>query len=141
MEPTTVSRGAGTRASLMVKPGEAGKPLPMHEKGQTRESRKAHNEALFRDANEAVRLVQEELAMPEGLMPFICECDEPECRSVVRMTQAAYEEMRAHSRRFVIARGHTTLGRTVERHAGYCVVEKSGLSAEIAEETDPRRSG
>jgi hypothetical protein len=64
----------------------------MHEKQETTESRKAHNEALFRDANESVRSVQEELG-----------------------------------------------GDQVEQHAGYCIVEKSGLSAEIAEATDPRK--
>ncbi len=124
----------------MVKPAAAGKLVRVFEEQTTTESRKAHNEALFRDANEAVRAVQEELGMPEGRMPFICECDDPECRSVIRMTQAAYEEMRANARRFVIAPGHTTVGDVVERHAGYCVVEKSGLSAEIAEDTDPRRN-
>jgi hypothetical protein len=111
----------------------------VHEKQETDESRKAHNEALFRDANESVRAVQADLGMPEGRMPFICECDDPECRSVIRMTQAAYEDMRANARRFVIAPGHASLGDVVEPHPDYCVVEKAGLSAEIAEATDPRR--
>jgi hypothetical protein len=123
----------------MVKAGRAGKPARMHEKQETAESRKAHNEALFRDANEAVRSVQEDLGMPEGRMPFICECDDPECRSVIRMTQAAYEEMRANARRFVIASGHSSLGDVVERHSDHCIVEKTGLSAEIARATDPRK--
>jgi hypothetical protein len=72
-------------------------------------------------------------------MPFICECDDPECRSVIRLTQAAYEDVRADARRFLIAPGHTSLGDTVERHADYCIVEKSGVSARIADATDPRR--
>jgi hypothetical protein len=74
-------------------------------------------------------------------MPFICECDDPDCRSIVRITQTAYEDVRANALRFVIAPGHTTLGDIVERHSEYCVVEKSGPSAEVAEETDPRRNG
>jgi hypothetical protein len=111
----------------------------MHEKQETTESRKAHNEALFREANESVRSVQEDLGMPEGRMPFICECEDPECRSIVRMTQAAYEEMRGNARRFVIASGHPTQGEPVARQTGYCIVEKSGLAAEIAEATDPRK--
>ena len=77
--------------------------------------------------------------MPEGRMPFICECDDPECRSVMRLTQAAYEEVRADPRRFLIAPAHPSVGDMVESHLEYCVVEKSGLSAEIAEETNPRR--
>jgi hypothetical protein len=111
----------------------------VNEQTETDEARKAHNEALFRDANESVRTVQEDLGMPEGRMPFICECEDPECRSIVRMTQAAYEEMRKSPLRFVIAPGHPTLGETMEQHSDYSVVEKSGLSAEIAEETDPRK--
>jgi hypothetical protein len=123
----------------MVNGFRAGKPAWVQEKQETAESRKAHNEALFRDANEAVRSVQEELGMPEGRMPFICECDDPACRSVIRMTQAAYEAIRADALHFVISPGHTTLGHVVERHSDYCVVEKEGLSAEIAEATDPRK--
>jgi hypothetical protein len=113
----------------------------MHEKQETTESRKAHNEALFRDANESVRSVQEELGMPEGRMPFICECEDPECRTIVRMTQGAYESVRENALHFVIAPGHPSLGEQVMQHDGYCVVEKSGLSAEIAEATDPRKEG
>jgi hypothetical protein len=123
----------------MVKPRPAGKPVPVSEQTETDEARKAHNEALFRDANESVRAVQEDLGMPEGRMPFICECEDPECRSIVRMTQGAYEEMRKNALRFVIAPGHPSMGETVEQHSDYTIVEKSGLSAEIAEATDPRR--
>src|ERR1700710_3069525 len=117
----------------MVKGLRAGKPVPMAEKQETMEARKAHNEALFRDANESVRAVQEDLGIPEGRMPFLCECDDPECRSVIRMTQAAYEEMRSDPHRFVIAPGHPSTGDVVDQHPDYCVVEKSGLAAEIAE--------
>jgi hypothetical protein len=116
-----------------------GSPVAMHEQRESVEARKAENEALFRDANEAVRSVQDELGMPEGRMPFICECDDPECRSIVRLTRAAYEGVRARARRFLIAPGHTSLGEPVERHPDYCVVEKTGVSAEIADATDPRR--
>jgi hypothetical protein len=111
----------------------------MSEQTETDEVRKAHNEALFRDANESVRAVQEDLGMPEGRMPFICECEDPECRSIVRMTQAAYEEMRQNALRFVISPGHPSMGETMESHADYSVVEKSGVSAEIAKDTDPRK--
>jgi hypothetical protein len=123
----------------MVKRHMRGKPLGMAEQQASTEARKAYNEALFRDANESVRAVQEELGMPEGRMPFICECEDPACRTIIRLTQAAYEELRADARRFVIAPGHPSNGEPVERHADHCVVEKSGVSAEIAEATDPRK--
>ncbi|MDX6471749.1 MAG: hypothetical protein QOK22_565 [Gaiellaceae bacterium] len=111
--------------------------MPMPD--QLTEERRAQNEAVFRDANETLRAVQDDLGMPEGRMPFICECDDPDCRSIIRITQTAYENVRASPRRFVIAPGHTTLGDPVEHHVEYWVVEKSGLSGEIADETDPRR--
>ena len=111
----------------------------MTETSVTSEERKAHNEALFRQANESVRRVQEELGMPEGLMPFICECEDEACRAVVRMTQAEYEAIRAHARRFLIVKGHAaTGGHFVEKHAHYCVVEKDGVAGAIAEATNPR---
>jgi hypothetical protein len=119
-----------------------GHPGRMAQANETSEERKARNEALFRDANEAVRSVQKDLAIPEGLMPFICECEEAGCRTIVRITQAQYEGVRADPRRFLIAPGHEgTQERVVAANEAYCVVEKEGPSARIAEETDPRKEG
>jgi hypothetical protein len=106
---------------------------------QGQEVRKAHNEALFRDANESVRAVQRDLGMPDGLMPFICECEDPECRTIVRLTPAAYEGIRSDATQFFIAPGHPSNGRVIEELPTYSVVKKSGVSAEIAIETDPRK--
>jgi hypothetical protein len=102
------------------------------------EERKARNEVIFRDANESVRAVQEDLGLPEGRMPFICECEDAECRQIVRVLQADYERIRAHARRFLIAPGHEPAGRFVEQHHDYGVVEKDGIAGQIAEATDPR---
>lgn len=105
------------------------------------EERKAHNEVLFRQANEAVRTVQKDLGIPEGRMPFICECEDEACRTIVRLRQADYERIRAGARRFLIAPGHECGGSFVEKHDAYCVVEKDGVAGAIAAATDPRRSG
>jgi hypothetical protein len=107
---------------------------------QTTEERKAHNEALFRAANESVRAVQADLGLPAGRpMPFICECDDPRCKTIVRLTQADYEAIRAHARRFLVAPGHEGDGNLVARCGDYDVVEKSGIAGAIAEATNPRK--
>jgi hypothetical protein len=107
---------------------------------QTTEARKAHNEALFREANESVRAVQADLGLQDGRpMPFICECDDPQCKTIVRLTQADYDAVRVHARRFLVAPGHEEDDNLVARYGDYDVVEKSGIAGEIAEATDPRR--
>ena len=75
-------------------------------------------------------------------MPFICECAEPSCREVVRLTLAAYREVRGDPRHFVNVPGHQVAagaaGRVVAQHDGYVVVEKIGYAGQVAEELDTR---
>ncbi len=103
------------------------------------DERRAQNEALFRDANEAVRAVQDDLGLTEGRMPFICECEDETCRTVVRISRADYERVHGHPARFLVSPGHDAdTGNFVERHDDYCVVEKTGVAGEIASSRDPR---
>jgi hypothetical protein len=102
------------------------------------EERKAHNEAVFREANEEIRRVQKDLELSDGPVPFLCECDEETCRTVVRVSADAYEAIRSHGTRFLVAAGHPTEGRVVAQHDGYFVSQKEGRAAEIAEARDPR---
>jgi hypothetical protein len=101
------------------------------------EERRAQNEILFREANEEIRRVQEELSLPDGEMPFICECDDERCRSVVRLTMAEYETIRAKPRRFAVAPGHDEAN-VVSRNDRYHVAEKDGREGELVEAADPR---
>jgi hypothetical protein len=106
------------------------------------QERKARNETIFRQANEEVRRVQEELEMPEGRLPFICECEDERCATIVLLTQAEYERVRANPTYFVLAPDHpTSTGRIVEHHDGWVVGEKLGQAAEIARASDPRQPG
>jgi hypothetical protein len=107
----------------------------------TSEEQRAENEATFRDANELIRETQKKLGISDGLVPFLCECEDAGCRHVVRLTPDAYEAIRAHPTRFLVADGHPTDGRVVERHDGYIVTEKHGRSGEVAAATDPRGEG
>lgn len=99
----------------------------------------ANNEALFRDANEAIRRgvwPGEE----QQLVRFRCECAQPECGEAVELTPSAYERVRQNPRWFVLVVGHEVAGAevVVDRHPRYAVVEKLGAGGAVAEETDPR---
>jgi len=139
IEPTTVRRGAVTRASLVgLRAGQPGNLWRV----ATAEERKARNETIFRNANEEVRRVQEELELPDGPLPFICECEDERCQAIVPLTPDEYERVRADGTHFLLAPGHlTTTGRVVERHDEFWVGEKLGEAAAIAEASDPRREG
>ena len=105
--------------------------------------RVAFNEATFRRANEIVR----EYVHGEGdhRIPFICECGRAECLIQVELTVQEYESVRAEPAWFFVAPGHEIigpdLGRLVDRQARYHVVEKVGVSGEIARARDPRSDG
>ena len=98
----------------------------------------ARNDATSREAKAIVTAARR---LPEGeRAPFICECAEPSCRDVVRLTLAEYESVRAHATRFVVVPGHDR-GAVTEQVAsgpGYVVVQKLGKAATIAVELDPR---
>jgi hypothetical protein len=103
------------------------------------QERIAANEAAFREVNEGIARGQwpgEEDA-PHG---FRCECARLGCNQVIELSVREYERIRAHSRRFVLARGHELpdVEIVVGTTAGYVVVEKTGEAAKVAEESDPR---
>jgi hypothetical protein len=104
----------------------------------TLDERRARNEILFREANEEIRRVQNELSLVDGEMPFICECEDERCREVVRMTSAEYERIRAKSRNFAVAPGHDA-GTIIARSERFHVSEKVGLEGELVEAADPRK--
>ena len=100
--------------------------------------RRAENENRFREANEQIRHVQEELELPAAELPFLCECEDPRCTEIVRLTPAEYEQIRANGRRFAVATGHDDAGKIVSRAERFDTVEKQGLEGEIVQEADPR---
>jgi hypothetical protein len=101
-------------------------------------AQKARNEAVFREANEKIRAVRETVEF-DGKTPFLCECEDPRCRTILLLSLEEYEYLRAEPTRFAIAAGHpTTLAQVVDSRDGYDVVEKHGVAGAVAEETDPR---
>jgi hypothetical protein len=103
------------------------------------QERRARNEVIFREANEQIRTLRDEFVGLDANTPFVCECDDEACRTIIRLTLPDYEAIRAHPTRFAIANGHGSNTATlIGRNDGYFVIEKHGLAGEIAEAHDPR---
>src|SRR4051812_33429331 len=102
--------------------------------------RVAKNDATFRSANEKIERRAHEIAVE--VVPFICECADPGCMEIVRLTLDEYEEIRAVPTHFLNAPGHEAAagphGRVFAERAGYVIVEKLGEAARIVRELDER---
>jgi len=94
----------------------------------SRDERLAKNEALLREVNERIAEVGERLqVLPDDeKLDFRCECGRPECDSVVQMTPAQYEHVRADNDRFAVVPGHEegAIERVVEKNGTYVIVDK-----------------
>ena len=106
------------------------------------EARMAENEATFRDANEQIMKRAREYEFSDRV-PFLCECGEPTCREILRLTLEQYEEVRRAGTRFLLVPGHEAVvdpsATIVNRTKEYVVIEKAGIAGEIAERRDPRQ--
>jgi hypothetical protein len=75
------------------------------------------------EANERIRATQEELEIDDGnRLPFLCECADAACRTIIRVTASEYGDARA-SGWYVVASGHPGVRRVVSGGEGYAVVE------------------
>jgi hypothetical protein len=102
------------------------------------EEKRAVNEATFRDANEQIRAAELELDPPLDRVPYLCECDNVDCRETIPLTAPEYERIRADGATFAIARGHPSEGETIEEHGPYVVVCKRGAGGAVVRALDPR---
>jgi hypothetical protein len=101
-------------------------------------ARAAENEASFRNANERLEDKRIELGLG-GRTPFLCECGDRECTTLIPLSLEEYEHVRSHATWFVVAARHRAPEDvTVEPHGDYAIVQKAGLAARIAKEEDPR---
>jgi hypothetical protein len=103
--------------------------------------RVARNDANFRDANERILGSAREYKVTEAI-PFLCECADPACTAIIRLSADEYDRIRADPRRFFGAPGHAEafveMLTVAEHHPTYEVFVMVGRAAEIAEELDPR---
>jgi len=100
-----------------------------------RDERVGVNEALFREVNERIEDLQEQLGQARTF-DIVCECGDGECMERFTITNAAYAALRSDARRFAVVPGHELpeVERTVEEHQGYFVVEKTDPEAAKAAE-------
>lgn len=100
----------------------------------------AKNDATFRAANEKIEDTATGFGM-KGDIPFICECADPACTSLLTLPLEDYQEMRLNPRWFLNIEGHEVPSveagavKVVERRGSYLIVEKLGVAAVIAEQT------
>jgi hypothetical protein len=105
--------------------------------------RVARNDARFREANERIVSTADSMELDHSeVLPFLCECAEETCTTVLQLSRGEYEAVRAHPTRFINARGHAENGRgwvrVLNQFERYVVVEKVGEAAEIVAGLDPR---
>jgi hypothetical protein len=113
---------------------------------EPRLTRLAKNEAVFREVNERISEISQELAPgadhPELVDGLICECSDPEClERIGPLMIREYEGIREDPTRFIIAAGHQAadVERVVDRQPTYWTVEKhEGPPSDVARERDPR---
>ena len=105
----------------------------------------ARNDSIFRDANEQINAKATEVGTDEKqAVPFICECADEHCTTIVLLAGTEYEEVRSDSRQFVTAFGHERFEGDVEIVAtnhNHLVVQKSGHAGDIAALLDRRHDG
>jgi hypothetical protein len=105
------------------------------------EARAAHNEAIFRNANERLSREREALAAPEDRTPFLCECADTRCNEIVLLTVEEYERARSQGDWFFVATHHldrVLASSEITELGGYALVRKRGRAGEIARAEDPR---
>jgi hypothetical protein len=102
--------------------------------------RVARNDATFRAANERIDATADQLGVESA--PFICECADTSCTTVLRIALAEYEAIRADPTHFLNAPGHDAAGgpyaQVIEDRGSYVVVAKVGKAAEIVADLDER---
>ena len=93
------------------------------------------NEALFREVNERIDQLQDELGTG-STFEIVCECGDAACVERFTITADAYEALRQDVRRFAVMPGHERpdVERTIERRETYLVVEKTDPDAARAAE-------
>jgi hypothetical protein len=79
-------------------------------------------------ANDEIRRAQAELGVDaeNERLPYLCECRDVECRTVILVATARYDAARADPAQRLVAAGHEGALPVVERGEGYTVVREEG---------------
>ena len=107
-----------------------------------RERRLGQNEAIFREVNERLRVVNESFGALTERMEIVCECGDPSCAERISVGIDEYEDLRSHPDRFILVPGHadpSDVEEVVAHDSGWEIVRKrKGAAAALAERTDQR---
>jgi hypothetical protein len=103
------------------------------------------NEALFRQVNERIQEVNEELAPveEEATYQILCECGDTNCTEQLEVSPLQYEQVRSDPALFVVARGHiaSDVEDVTADGVTYQIIRKRpGVPEDLAEAHDPRAS-
>ena len=102
---------------------------------------RAANESRFREANETLERKVVKLSIIDSRTPYLCECDDPRCTAIIKLSVHEYEAVRSKPTQFVVTPGHDAEpDRVLEQHEGFDVIKKTGEEARLVEEQDPRSS-
>lgn len=112
-------------------------------KGETRPIRAAENQSIFRQVNERIEQLNQELALFSEVSEWVCECADASCVERISMTLEEYGRVRAEPNQFALAPGHELpdFEVVVEANDRYVTVKKIGAAAKKARQLDPRSSG
>jgi 3'-phosphoadenosine 5'-phosphosulfate sulfotransferase (PAPS reductase)/FAD synthetase len=108
---------------------------------EERARRIGHNEALFREVNERIEKVSQDLQVASDPLAILCECGDQSCTDRVEVSLSDYERIRSDPTLFFIRTGHEIpdVETVVEQTNEFYVVRKrSGSPAELARELDSR---
>ena len=79
----------------------------MESEWRARKKRAAKNEQSFQSYNERRVAMEEAGETPdEEPVPFVCECDDPECSKAIEIPLGEYERAVEAADRFVVVPGH-----------------------------------
>lgn len=95
----------------------------------------AENEAAFREANEGLRAAFERHGNEERMspLPFLCECGDRACTTVIRVPPDVYVQVREQPARFLIAPGHKQPDeQLIEETESFEIIDKTGTAGEVA---------
>lgn len=103
----------------------------------------AKNEASFRDINERLEQGLRKVPHVPELQEFVCECGNRQCEETVRLSFEEYERVRLDSRHFAVVPGHVhpETEHVVGGNERFQVVEKVGMSVDLADAADRRAPG
>jgi hypothetical protein len=99
--------------------------------------RVARNESLFREVNERIVELEQQLGergSDTGMIGFVCECASVGCTTRVEANLAEYRTARKQPTRFLVAPSHVDPDheRVVTTNNRFAIVEKLGLAGEVA---------